>query len=929
MPANRTVKVSLVSEVNGYIAGMDAAAARTRNLGTEAEKLAQKRDAINTLGQGLLTMGTVAAAGVGIAIAKFAEFDAAMSGVQAATHESTENMGLLRQAAIDAGASTVFSATESANAVEELSKAGLTTADILSGGLTGSLDLASAGELGVARAAEIASTALQQFQLDGSQTSHVADVLAAGAGKAMGSVEDLANGLKFVGPVAQSMGVSIEETTGVLALFAQQGIIGEQAGTSLRGVFASLTAPSGQAAKEIERLGLSLYDSQGNFLGLENAAGELSRAYGSMDMEARNASMGIIFGRETITAATALYQAGAEGVDEWTTAVDDSGYAAETARLKLDNLKGDVEALGGALDTALIQTGSGANDALRFLTQAATDSIDGFNGLHPAVQATSLGLGATVAAAGTAGGAFLLAVPKVVEFRQAIDQMGPGAQRAGRAIVGLGKVAGVAAGALAAAQVLDKLTASSDATAKSVEETTAALLDMQTGDLFGGLGSDVNSYADGLNLLVGGSFDAKMERFGSTLNGIFAGGSLSDQVLETRNQFDAMGESLAQLTSSGEGERAAQIFDDLVKAAEAEGYSREQLTELMPAYATALAGANNEQELAAETSGIATEGLNELAGGAEGAAEEITDLAAAIEGFGSFIFDVRDKTREYEAAIDDLAESLEKNGTTLDVTTEKGRANESALDALATSTLNLAAATLEQTQSQEEASAVIQTGRDKLIEILGQFGITGQAASDYADKLGLIPENVSTAATTPGMSEAIQRAEDLARALKNIPGTTNAYIWTHYRQTGAPAYGDPGQGLGVLKPDGKADGGAITGVGGPREDNIPIWASVGEHMLDAEDVALMGGQAAVYAFREDLKKGKGGYASGGAVHDWGAATFTPAPAPAPQITVTAPSAPAEAGPRIGSVTFQQSQGSPQEAIEALDFYLRSMSRGGR
>jgi TP901 family phage tail tape measure protein len=79
----------------------------------------------------------------------------------------------------------------------------------------------------------------------------------------MGSVEDLANGLKFVGPVAASMGVSLEETTGVMALFAQQGIIGEQAGTSLRGVLSSLTAPSAQARSEIERLGLSIYDSEG------------------------------------------------------------------------------------------------------------------------------------------------------------------------------------------------------------------------------------------------------------------------------------------------------------------------------------------------------------------------------------------------------------------------------------------------------------------------------------------------------------------------------------------------------------------------------------------------------------------------------------------------------------------------------------------
>ena len=284
MAANRVVAVTLSAKVTEFKKSMSEAAQATRTVGTEGEKLAQVRDAMNQVGAAGVGMGALIGAGVAVAITKFADFDAAMSGVQASTQETTENMDLLRAAAIDAGSSTVYSATEAANAIEELSKAGVSTADILAGGLSGALDLAAAGQLGVARAAEITATALNQFGLSGDQASHVADVLAAGAGKAMGSVEDLANGLKFVGPVAASMGISLEETAGVLALFAQQGIIGEQAGTSLRGVLSSLTAPSAQARIEIERLGLTLYDSQGNFLGLENAAEQLSGAYTTMDL---------------------------------------------------------------------------------------------------------------------------------------------------------------------------------------------------------------------------------------------------------------------------------------------------------------------------------------------------------------------------------------------------------------------------------------------------------------------------------------------------------------------------------------------------------------------------------------------------------------------------------------------------------------------
>jgi len=108
--------------------------------------------------------------------------------------------------------------------VTELGKAGIGTADILGGALAGSLDLAAAGEIGVAQAAEIAATTLVQFRLAGSETTHVADLLAAAAGKAQGGVTDMAAALGQSGLVASQMGLSVEETTGTLAAFASAGL---------------------------------------------------------------------------------------------------------------------------------------------------------------------------------------------------------------------------------------------------------------------------------------------------------------------------------------------------------------------------------------------------------------------------------------------------------------------------------------------------------------------------------------------------------------------------------------------------------------------------------------------------------------------------------------------------------------------------------
>jgi hypothetical protein len=147
--AERSVKVI----VGASLAGMIAEFQKGRKAATDlsqgiTKELAKNQADFDQVGKGFAVAGAAGALALGVMVSKSAEFDQAMSFVQAGTHETAANMDLLRAAAIDAGASTVFSATESANAIEELGKSGLSTKDILSGGLAGSLDLAAAGGLG-------------------------------------------------------------------------------------------------------------------------------------------------------------------------------------------------------------------------------------------------------------------------------------------------------------------------------------------------------------------------------------------------------------------------------------------------------------------------------------------------------------------------------------------------------------------------------------------------------------------------------------------------------------------------------------------------------------------------------------------------------------------------------------------------------------
>jgi TP901 family phage tail tape measure protein len=361
-----------------------------------------------------LTAGLGAVAlGLGYAAYRGAQFDSAMSAVQAATMATGGQMEDLRDLAIDLGGATQYSAEEAAQGITELAKAGVSTSDILKGGLAGALSLAAAGQLDVADAAEIAATQMTVFNLKGDQTSHVADLLAAGAGKAQGSVQDLALALQYAGVPAAGLGLSIEETTGTLGLFASNGIVGEKAGTAFRGMLVSLTNPSAKARTTMEELNLQFFDAQGNFIGMEGVAGQLQTRLGDLTVEQRNAALATIFGNEAIGAAQTLYTGGAQGVRDWTRNVDDAGFAADQAAKLNDNLRGDLERLGGAFDSAMTTIGAGTQGPLRFLVQTLTSIIDAggdfvgwISDLPGPLQAAAIAIAAVYIAAGPLGNLF-------------------------------------------------------------------------------------------------------------------------------------------------------------------------------------------------------------------------------------------------------------------------------------------------------------------------------------------------------------------------------------------------------------------------------------------------------------------------------------------------------------------------------------------
>lgn len=614
------------------IAGLEAAAYREQAQRTkqaaDLEKAAvdKRARASSDVGGKLLFAGGVTAAGIGVAVKAFADFDKTMSAVQAATDSTGASLDQLRDAAIKAGAATQYSATQAAEGEVALGKAGVATKDILSGGLVGALNLAAAGQIDVGQAAEIAATAMTQFNLQGKDIPHVADLLAAGAGKAQGEVTDLANALKFVGPVANGLNIPLEQTVGVLAELASKGIIGEQAGTSTRGFLLSLTAPSHAAATELESLGISLYDAQGKFVGFNGAADQLRAGLGGLNEQARNAALGVIFGNEQITAARILYDGGAQAVDGWTKKVNDSGFAARQASDLTNNLSGDLERLRGSFETDFIKSGSGANGFLRGLTQDATSAVNAFGALPDEAQHVALGFTAIAAAAALTGGAMLVLLPRIAATRVALAELGVTSAGSSRALA----VGGTAlAGYIAVSAGLSAIAPDFDKAAVSTEHFADALNSLQHGGAavdVGAFGKNFDQLGKQLHDLSDPSLTARFEDATFAVGGLLHLGGSTDGRFDRQEaiaDFKNLDKTLTELVNNGQGQEAAAQFAALNKQAVAGGAGVNQLANHLPQFTAAM-------DAARSATGAGAGKVDAFGNAASGAAIKAQALATQI-----------------------------------------------------------------------------------------------------------------------------------------------------------------------------------------------------------------------------------------------------------------------------------------------------------
>lgn len=291
---------------------------------------------------------------------KSMNFEAQMSSIQALTGLTGEAMQDVQKLAMEMGAKTKYSALEAAQGIEELLKAGLDPATVRAGGLEAALNLATAGGLELAAAAEIMSTALNAYKADGMKASDASNILAGTANASATSVEQLRLSLAAVSAVASGVGISFKDTNTALGLFANNGLKGSDAGTSLKTMLMNLEPTTDKQIALFGKLGLltekgtsAFFDANGKMKDMEGIAGLLEKSLANLNDEQRLAALDTMFGSDAIRAANIIYKEGAKGVKKFTEEMM-KVTALDVAKKKMNNATGAVEQFSGALETLQI-----------------------------------------------------------------------------------------------------------------------------------------------------------------------------------------------------------------------------------------------------------------------------------------------------------------------------------------------------------------------------------------------------------------------------------------------------------------------------------------------------------------------------------------------------------------------------------------------
>lgn len=321
-------------------------------------------------------ISTAIGTGVVASVKVGAAFESEMSKVQAISGATGDELDALRDKAKEMGAQTMFSASESAQAMEYMAMAGWKTADMLDG-IEGIMNLAAASGEDLATTSDIVTDALTAFGLSAKDGGHFADILAKASSSANTNVSMMGDTFKYIAPVAGALGYSAEDAAVAISLMANSGIKAGIAGTSLRAIMTRLVKPVGEAKDAVEELGICVTNSDGSMKPLMQTIGEIREKFSELTESEKAEYAAMLAGQEGMSGFLAIVNASEEDLAKLTEEIYNcDGAAKEMASIRLDNLQGQMDLLKSAAETLGIEIYESLQESLKGLAKVGTDSIN-------------------------------------------------------------------------------------------------------------------------------------------------------------------------------------------------------------------------------------------------------------------------------------------------------------------------------------------------------------------------------------------------------------------------------------------------------------------------------------------------------------------------------------------------------------------------
>ncbi|MGX0026573.1 TP901 family phage tail tape measure protein [Staphylococcus cohnii] len=358
-------------------------------------------DSMKSVGRNMsLYVTAPIAAGFGAAMKKSIDFDDTMRKVKATSGATGDEFNQLRTKALQMGRDTKFTASESAEAMNYMALAGWDTKDMLKG-VGGVMNLAAASGEDLASVSDIVTDNLTAFGMKAKDSTHFADVLAQTSSKANTDVRGLGEAFKYAAPVAGALGYSVEDTSIAIGLMSNAGIKGQKAGTALRTMFTNLAKPTKAMKDEMDKLGISITDSNGEMLPMRDVMDQLRDKMGGLSKDQQAAAASTIFGKEAMSGALAVINASDEDYKKLTKSIDGSKGASKRMAKEMEGgIGGAMRKMKSAIESLAISLGDALAPMLYKVATWVTKLANKFSNLPTGVQKTIAVVGLLAAAIG-------------------------------------------------------------------------------------------------------------------------------------------------------------------------------------------------------------------------------------------------------------------------------------------------------------------------------------------------------------------------------------------------------------------------------------------------------------------------------------------------------------------------------------------------